>query len=543
MANDQEVVAMHFDLVIENGLLVDGTGQAARRGDVGVRGNEIAALGDLTAAPTARRLDASGCVVAPGFIDIHNHSDLALLADGRAESMIRQGVTTQVTGNCGLTPAPVHDAIREDLVKTLSGLEYGGTWPWRSFGQFLDALRDARKATHVAPLVGHGAIRAYAMGFADRRPTGDELESMRRLTADAMEAGAFGMSSGLVYPPGLYCGTEELVELGHVLGRYGRLYTSHVRGEANPVVDSIQEALRIGREAGVSVEISHHKAAGRENWGKVRITYGLIEEAARHADVSYDIYPYTAGSANLSQLLPPWAHVGGPQAMLARLQDPALRPRIIHDTIHGTPGWGNFFTVQWEDIRLAYVHSERNRWMQGLSVADAAQRLHREPVDLVLDVISEDGNRTTMVNFVMADADVEFLLPKPLSLIGSDGWSISPGGPTAEGRPHPRSYGAFARVLGRYVRERRLLTLEQAVHKMTGKPARKLKLDRRGELKTGYFADLVVFDPAAVRDRATFEDPHQFAEGIHWVVVDGHLTLDRSVLSDRLVGRVLAPAA
>jgi len=533
---------MDFDLIIANGALVDGTGQPPRPADVGISGGRIAAIADLTSAAAAARLDASGCVVSPGFIDIHNHSDIALLADGRAESMIRQGVTTQVTGNCGLTAAPVHDGVRTDLVRTLAGLEYGQPWPWNSFGQFLQALRAAPKATHVAPLVGHGAIRACAMGFADRAPTRGEQDVMRRLAVEAMEAGAFGMSSGLVYPPGLYCATDELVDLCRVVARHDGIYASHVRGEANPVVESVREALRIAREADVPVEISHHKAAGRENWGKVRTTYAMIAEAARTRDVTYDIYPYTAGSAALSQLVPPWAHAGGAEAMLARLRDPGVRPKIHHDVIHETPEWNNFFVIDWRDIRLAYIHTEPHRWMTGLSVHAAAEKLGREPVDLALDLIVEDGNRTTMVNFVMAEEDVNFLLPKPESIIGSDGWSISPGGPTAEGRPHPRSYGAFARVLGKYVREDRLLSLEQAVHKMTGKPARKLRLARRGELREGFFADVVVFDPAAIRDRATFENPHQFAEGVRWVIVDGHIALDRGLLSDRLVGQVLTPA-
>ncbi len=534
---------MTFDVIIANGTVVDGTGSPGRRADVGVAGAAIAAVGDLQTAPAARRIDAAGCVVAPGFIDIHNHSDLALLTDGRAESMIRQGVTTQVTGNCGLTAAPVTDAIRADLMRTMSGLEYGRRYSWNTFGQFLEALRTAPKATHVAPLVGHGAIRASAMGFADRHPSAEELETMRRLVAEAMEAGAFGMSTGLVYPPGFYCVTEELIELSRQVARHGGLYATHMRGEANPVVESVKEALRIGREAGVPVEISHHKAAGRENWGKVRTTYALIEEASRISDVTYDIYPYTAGSANLSQLVPPWAHAGGPEAMLGRLQDPAVRPRVHDDVIHGTPDWPNFFRINWQDIQLAYIHTERNRWMQGLSVEEAARRTGRDPVDLALDLILEDGNRVTMVNFIMAEADVDFLLPKPQSMIGSDGSSISPDGPTGAGHPHPRSYGTFPRVLARYVREKGLLRLEEAIHKMTGKPARKLRLDRRGELRPGYFADLVVFDPGAVRDRATFEAPHQFAEGIHWVLVDGHLTLDRGILSAELVGQVLRPLA
>jgi N-acyl-D-amino-acid deacylase len=532
---------MEFDLLIEHGTVIDGTGAPGRPADIGIAGRQIAAIGDLARAAAARRFDARGLALAPGFIDIHNHSDLALLLDGRAESMLRQGVTTQVTGNCGLSPAPVHDGIREDLKRTVSALESELPWTWNSFAEYLDVLRAAPKATHVVPLVGHGSIRAAAMGFVNRPPAAAELDEMRRLTAESMEAGAFGMSTGLVYPPGLYSDTEELIELSRVVRRFRGYYASHMRGEANPVVESVKEVLRIAREAEIPAQISHHKAAGRENWGKVRVTYDLIEQAARHADVSFDIYPYTAGSANLSQLVPPWAHVGGPEAMLARLQDPAGRSRIRRDMVHGTPGWNNFFRIDWRDIRLAYVHAERNRWMQGLSVMEAAERLARDPVELAADLIVEDGNRTTMVNFVMAEADVDFLLPKPESMIGSDGRSFTPGGPTGGGHPHPRSYGAFARVLAHYVREKRLLTLESAIHKMTGRPAQKLRLDRRGELKPGYHADVVVFDPAAIRDRATFEHPHQFAEGIHWVIVGGHLALDRGAASSRLVGEVLTP--
>lgn len=532
---------MDFDLIIENGLVVDGTGAAPRAGDVGIAQGKIAALGTLAGVPAARRLNAAGCAVAPGFIDIHNHSDLPLLADGRAASMIRQGVTTQVTGNCGLTPAPVHDGIREEIRKSMIGPPHG-SWEWRTFREFLDALRAVPKATHVAPLVGHGAIRACAMGFDHRKPTRTEMDTMRRLVGEAMEAGAFGMSSGLVYPPGLYCDTAELTALAREVARQGGIYTTHMRGEARTVVQSVEEALAIGRTARIPVQISHHKAAGRENWGKVRTTHAMIADAARSLDVTYDVYPYAAGSANLSQFLPPWAHVGGPDALLARLRDPAVRAKVARDVVHGTADWPNFFRVDWRDIQLAYVHSQPNRWMQGLRVADAAERAGREPVELALDLILGDDNRTTMVNFVIAEEDMEFLLPQPQAMIGSDGRSFTPGGPTGAGHPHPRSYGTFPRVLGRYVREKRLLPLEDAVHKMTGKPARKLGLDRRGELREGNFADVVVFDPATIRDRATFEAPHQFAEGIRWVLVDGHLTLDGDILSSTLVGRVLGPA-
>ncbi len=532
---------MVFDVIIGHGTVVDGTGAPGRSADVGITGQRVEAIGDLSGADAARRIEARGLVVAPGFIDIHNHSDLALLQDGRAESMLRQGVTTQVTGNCGLSPAPVHDGVRADLKGTLSGLESELPWTWNSFAEYLSVLHAAPKATHVVPLVGHGSIRAAAMGFVNRPPTAAELSTMERLTAESMEAGAFGMSTGLVYPPGLYSATEELIALSRVVRRYGGYYATHVRGEANPVVESVKEVLRIADAAGISAQISHHKAAGRENWGKVRITYGLIEAAARNQDVSFDVYPYTAGSANLSQLVPPWAHVGGPETMLARLRDPVERPRILHDMVHGTPDWNNFFRIDWRDIKLAYVHVEQNRWMQGLSVQDVAEREHRDPVELATDLILADANRTTMVNFVMAEDDVDFLLPKPESMIGSDGRSFTPGGPTGGGHPHPRNYGAFPRVYARYVRDKRVLTLESAVHKMTGRPARKLGLRNRGQLQPGCFADVVVFDPATIRDRATFEQPHQFAEGIEWVLVNGQMALDNGTPSNTLVGELLSP--
>ncbi|WP_324668801.1 N-acyl-D-amino-acid deacylase family protein [Geochorda subterranea] len=533
---------MTFDLIIADGLVVDGTGAPPRRADVGIVGDRIVAVADLSSANAIRRLDASGQIVAPGFIDMHTHSDLALLADGRAESTVRQGITTQVIGNCGLSPAPITNQVKEDVRKSLGIYDYGVEWTWESFGDYLQVLRQARFATHVVPLVGHGSIRSAAMGFDKRPPTADELETMHHLVTEAMEAGAFGMSTGLVYPPGMYSDTSELIELSKIVARYGGFYASHMRGEASTVVDSVREALQIGREAGVRVQISHHKAAGRVNWGRVRVTYSLIEEAARNLDVTYDIYPYTAGSANLSQLLPPWVHVGGTQAMLARLKDSELRPRIRYDVIHGTPDWPNFFPVDWKDIQIAHVGSERNRWMQGLTVQEVADQVGQDPVEFMMDLIVEEDNQVSMVNFVMSQDDVDFLIPKPQSMFGSDGWSITPGGPTGSGHPHPRCYGTFPRVLGHYVRERRLLSLEEAIHKMTGKASQKLGLSRRGEVREGYYADLVVFDPGTIADRATFANPHQFPVGVTWVLVDGQIAVDRCMASSVLNGKVLTPS-
>lgn len=511
-----------FDLLIHGGRVLDGTGAPARSADVGVRGDRIAAVGDLKNARARLQLDAAGLCVAPGFIDMHSHSDRSLLAEGLAQSAIRQGVTTHVTGNCGSSPAP-HRA--------------GSTGDFVEFHEYVAALRKEKTSINVCPLVGHNSVRTAAMGQENRRPTPVELEAMRDLVAAAMRAGAVGMSTGLVSPPGTYSETPEIIALAKVVASHGGIYASHIRGEAGTLVAAVEEALQIGREAGVRVQISHHKAAGKENWGKTRHTLAMIDEAARGGlQVLMDVYPYRAGSAGLSQLVPPWAHEGGRDAMLQRLRDPQLRPRIARDMSQGLPDWPNFFTIDWDDIQIASVSTDANRRWVGHKVGDVARARNLSGVDACIDLLIEERSGIQMINFVIDEEEMQRVLVHPRAMIGSDGLAVSP--ETDKGQPHPRYYGCFPRVLGRYVRELRLLSLETAVHKMTGMPAAQLGLADRGRIRSGMAADLVVFDPATVADRATFEAPHQYPRGIPHVICNGQLVVHDERHTGARPGRV-----
>lgn len=519
---DDKAATGDFDLIVRGGQVIDGTGGPARTADVGVRGDRIAAVGDLSDARAPRMLDAGGLCVAPGFIDMHSHSDRSLLVEGLAQSAIRQGITTDVTGNCGSSPAPSRVAGKQDFVE---------------FADFLTALRKEKVSLNVCPLVGHNSVRSTAMGNENRRPTDAELNTMRRLVEDAMKAGAVGMSTGLVSPPGTYSETPEIIELAKVVAQHGGLYASHMRGEAGTLVAAVEEALQIGREAKVRVQISHHKAAGKENWGKTRHTLAMIEEAARGGvKVMLDVYPYRAGSAGLSQLVPPWAHEGGKDEMLRRLRDPQLRPRIARDMSQGTPDWPNFFQIDWDDIQIASVSTDANRRWVGHKVGDVARARNIPGVEACIDLLIEERAGVQMINFVIDEDEMRRVLVHPLSTIGSDGVAVSP--ESDKGQPHPRYYGCFPRVLGRYVRELKLLTLETAIRKMTSLPATQLGLTDRGEIRTGKAADLVVFDPTRVADRATFEAPHQYPVGIPHVIVNGQLVIHDEKHTGARPGRV-----
>jgi N-acyl-D-amino-acid deacylase len=522
-----------FDLVLQGGQVVDGSGAPAYRADVGVRGGRIAAIGDLAGAETATRLDVTGCVVAPGFIDPHTHSDLTLLVDPEAHSKVRQGVTTEVIGNCGSSPAPLVGPYADEIRARAAGPAGALAWDWRTFGDYLDRLRAARPAVNVVPLAGHVTLRIAAMGMENRPPRPEELARMQDLLAEALDAGAFGMSSGLMTPPSSYADTEELVALAGTLRRHRALYFSHIRGEGTTLFRATAEAIEIGERAGVPVQIAHHKAAFRPNWGRMPYVTRLSEWAVdRGVDVQFDVYPYTAGSAGLTQLLPDWAHEGGRQDMLGRLRDPATRARLREEILA--------FGREWDKTYVTTVQSEAKRHLEGKTLAEIGELRQREPVEALFDLLLEEDGRASMLHFIMDEADVEHVIKHPLSMIGSDGSSLRADGPLSRGKPHPRSYGCFPRVLARYVREKRLLTLEQAVRKMTGAPAARLGLRSKGLLRWGMDADIVVFDPATVRDTATYADPHQYPEGIRYVVVNGVLTVRDGRHTGARAGRVLA---
>jgi N-acyl-D-aspartate/D-glutamate deacylase len=523
------------DVILAGGQVVDGSGAPAYRADVGVEDGRIVAIGDLSAAPAALRLDAGGGVVAPGFIDPHTHSDLALLLNPEAHSKIRQGVTTEVIGNCGSSPAPLVGPHAADIRARAGGggaTPWAADWTWQTFGEYLDRLEAARPAVNVFPLAGHVTLRSAAMGFDYRPPAPEEQARMEALLEDALLAGAGGMSSGLMTPPSSYADTEELVALARVLRRHEALYFSHIRGEGESLFRAAAEAIEVGERADVPVQIAHHKAAFRPNWGRMPNVTRMSEWANdRGVDVQFDVYPYTAGSAGLTQLIPDWAHEGGRDSLLERLRDAGTRARLRDEVLA--------FGREWDRIYVTTMATEANRPLEGKTLAEIAAGRGVAPVEGLFDLVLEEGGKAGMLHFIMDEGDVEHVIAHPLSMIGSDGSSLRPDGPLGRGKPHPRSYGCFPRVFAHYVRERRLLTLEQAVRKMTAVPAARLRLERKGLVRWGMDADLVVFDPQTVRDAATFAEPHRYAEGITHVLVGGAVSVQDGEHTGARNGRVL----
>lgn len=519
-----------FDLVISNGTVIDGSGAPAYRADVGILNGRIEAIGDLSGANAKETLDATNHTVTPGFIDPHTHSDLPLLANPEAHSKIRQGVTTEVIGNCGSSPAPILGPFAEEL-RTRIKTAYLDP-DWQTYADYLSHLSDARPSLNVVPLAGHVTLRIAAMGVEQRPPTPDELARMKLLLSESLAAGAFGMSSGLMTPPSSYADTEELVQLGEILHNHDALYFSHIRGEGNTLFRATAEAIEVGERTGTPVQIAHHKAAFRPNWGRMPNVTQLSEWAVdRGVDVRFDVYPYTAGSAGLTQLLPDWVHEGGRAALLSRLKDDSTRNRIRQQILD--------FGREWDKIFVTTVHTERNKHLEGKTLAEVGEERKIDPVDALFALLLEEDARAGMLHFIMLDADVEHVLKHPLSMIGSDGSSLAKDGPLGQGKPHPRSYGCFPRVLSHYVREKKLFTLEQAVHKMTGAAAQRLGLTRKGLLRYGMDADVTVFDPETVHDAATYADPHQYAVGIRHVVVNGTPVVKDSAHTGARPGRVL----
>jgi N-acyl-D-amino-acid deacylase len=528
-----------LDLKIEGAQVIDGTGRPGARADVGIKDDRITAIGDLHREPAGSNLHASGKVVAPGFIDMHSHSDWRLWENRRAESKVRQGVTTEVVGNCGFSPAPVSDEFLADLRGFALHVPAGMDFHWRSVGDYLKAFDASGTALNVAQLIGHGTLRVAAMGFARRSPTSAELSRMQKLLADGIEDGAWGLSTGLIYAPGSYATTEEIVALATVAGRHRGFYASHIRGEGATLLDAVQEAIHIGREADLPVQISHVKAAGRPNWGKVADALALVDAARDEGlDVMADVYPYTASSTMLRALLPDWALEGGIDAMLERLTDPDVRARIRRDVEAPPTGQSLLDRIGWENVMVSSC--TRRKDAEGKRISELAASRGMDALDAALELIVAEGGRGSMILFQLDERDLRRALVHEAVMIGSDGSALAPY--LAAGKPHPRSYGTFPRVLGEYAREERVLTLPQAIHKMTALPARRLGLKDRGVVAVGARADLVVFDPRRVADRATYQEPHQYPSGIEHVLVNGSFVIKDGAHTGSLPGRLLIPA-
>jgi N-acyl-D-amino-acid deacylase len=527
-----------FDLVIRGGTVLDGTGMAAFRADVGLVGDTIAALGDIAPEQGRRVIDAAGLHVAPGFIDIHTHSDPDVLVYPTADSRVRQGVTTELAGHCGGSAAPLaglgvaerREEWRDD------GLDAD----WTDVASYLARVEKAGISLNHALLVGQGTLRSNAIGDVDRPLSTEEMRSVVRALEEALDQGVFGLSTGLEYVPGRYTPASEIQDLARLVARRGGLYASHIRNEEARVLEAVAEAIEVGRASGVRVEIAHLKATGESNWPKQGPALDLLESARRDGvAVLADAYPYTAYSTGLTILMEGWARESGTAAILGRFRDPEARARIrreVEAQVKGDPG-------SWERVVVSRVKTEKNRAAAvGRSLVEIGAGWGLDPVDAYLRLLEEEETAVSFIGHGMSPENVERVLRHPLVMIGSDGSSMAPVGKAAEGRPHPRSYGTFARVLGFYARERGVFDLPTAVRKMTSLPADQIGLADRGRIARAKKADLVVFDAAKVRDTATFDDPHRYPEGIPWVLVNGVAVVERGAHTGARPGRVLRRA-
>ncbi len=523
-----------FDIVIMNSNIIDGSGKAAFKADIGVKGNKITAIDNLQKASADIIIDGSNFVAAPGFIDIHTHTDLELLVNGNAESKIMQGVTTEVAGNCGSSPFPMTD---EDFREYDEGVfkKYNFHADWQDINGFFKALQRDRISINYATFTGHGDLRAFAVGKNDVPAAADQLKKMKYILEETMANGSFGLSTGLEYAPGSYASTEELIELNKVVAQKGGVYATHMRNEDDTVEEAIEEALKICRESKVSLQISHFKACNKANWHKTDNILKMIHSASESGlPVLADRYPYIAYSTGLMVFLPLWSRQGNGKEILARLQNKNDLPKIKEYAESRGERIGG-----WDRVVISYCLEEKSKAYEGKSVAACADELGMQVFDFIRDILIENKLRVSIVGFAMDEDNLKKVLSSPLVMAGSDGSAVSPKGLLAQGKPHPRFYGTFPRVLGKYSREEKLFDLATAVKKMTSMPAQKLGLKNRGLIAKNNFADLVVFNPDTVIDKATFVDPHQFAAGIEYVIVNGVLTVKNGRHTGARSGEIL----
>ncbi|MHC4556363.1 MAG: N-acyl-D-amino-acid deacylase family protein [Planctomycetota bacterium] len=527
-----------YDVVIKSGQIYDGSGEASYVADVGIKGGRIAAIGKLQ--PDADVvINAQGLAVAPGFINMMCWANESLIEDGRSQSDIRQGVTLEVLGE-GFSMGPLNERMKRDMRESQGDIKF--SVEWTTLGEYLEYLERKGVSANIASFVGTATVRVYAVGYQDRRPTREELKQMRKLVAQAMQEGALGVSSALIYAPGCYARTDELIALAEVAGEYGGMYISHIRSEGNDLLEALDEFIQTARKANVAAELYHMKAAGKANWHKLDDMIEKIEKArAKGLRITADMYTYTAGATGLDAAMPPWVQAGGYRAWVARLKNPKIRQRVLKEMDTPTDEWENLYLLAGkpENVILVEFKNEKLKPLTGKTLAEVAKMRGKSPAETAVDLVIEDGSRVGTVYFLMSEENVKRQIKLPWVSFCSDSSSLAPEGVFLKSNPHPRAYGSFARLLGKYVRQEKVIPLAEAIRRLTSLPADNLKLDRRGKIEKGYYADVVVFDPETIIDHATFEKPHQYATGMIHVFVNGTQVLKDGEHTGAKPGRVV----
>jgi len=541
-----------MEVIIRNGRIIDGLGDPVpyspwKVSDIGIENGKIAKIGDLSSDDAERIIDASNLMISPGIINMHSHSDWSLVVDGKAESAVRQGITTEVIGNCGGSAAPLMGEMRD---ATKSRSRYDIDIDWKTMGEYLARLEKQGVSPNVAAQVGHSQLRGSVVGFDKRPPTSNEMDEMKTVLAKSMEDGAWGMSTGLIYIPSSFADEDELVELSKVLSEYNGIYVTHMRGGGDRVFAATMEAISIAERSGAPLHILHHKAMGDRNSAKVLYTLPMIDEAiARGVDISIGMYPYEAGSANLSASFPPWVHSGGLDKFVDRLKDPETRERLKREMIEPelVPDWESYAAQSgWEDCwsgwQITTVTSEKNKWMEGKTLEEVRPEWQDDPLEFLFDLLIEEGGN---VGFVLPDVYkrgdkyLRMVMQYPNMIIEGDASALSTSGPLSEGHPHPRNFGWVPRALGKYARQERVLTFQEAIRKMTSLPAQRHCMKDRGVIAEGMAADIMIFDPKRVIDKATFRNPKQYPQGIPYVIVNGQIVVDQGEHTGLLPGKIL----
>ncbi len=526
-------VVSSYDFLIKGGFVIDGTrdNAAPKKADIAIEGDCIKAIGDISAITAKRTIHVDGLCVCPGFIDVHSHSEFILLADGRAEGKICQGITTEINGNCGLSAAPLYGPALEQRERTLDSLNIKERW--NSFSEYFTLLDKRRFAANFMTLVGHGNLRASVAGYSDKPLSKTNMEKIIELLKDAFHSGAKGLSTGLVYPPGVYSDTSEIIELARETARFKGIYTTHLRNEGEELLEAVDEVVNIVNESQIHAHISHLKTLGEKNWGRLKGVFERIEKADNEGlTITCDRYPYIASSTDLDAVLPSWAHEGGHKKELKRLKNE--EERLADDILNAHPE-----ASYWETVSISSVSLGKNKWMEGKSLSGIGETLGKTPLKCLFDILAEEDLNVGAIFFSMNEANLKSILKRPYTMIGTDSGARSFDGITAEGMPHPRGFGSFPRVLGRYVREQGAITFSEAIYKMTGLPAEIFRISRRGAIAEGFFADIAIFDPEKVNDTANFSDPFKKPEGIHHVFVNGAPVLFEGEITGALPGRIL----